>query len=41
MTIEVVYTAESTASGGSRDDLVKQTHQVCPYPKATWGNIDG
>ncbi len=22
------------------DDLVHQAHQVCPYSKATWGNVD-
>ncbi|MCV7234743.1 organic hydroperoxide resistance protein [Mycobacterium branderi] len=22
------------------DDLMHQAHQVCPYSKATWGNVD-
>ena len=70
MSIDVIYTAESTASGGGRDghvkssdnridldtrppkaaggsgegtnpeELMNKAHQVCPYSKATRGNID-
>ncbi len=44
MGIDVIYTAESTATGGGRDGHVAssddRTHQVCPYSKATRGNID-
>lgn len=70
MSIDVVYTAESTATGGGRDGHVKSAdgkidlddataitaqigfgkdseggfgisaHLVCPYSKATRGNVD-
>ncbi|BBY58098.1 OsmC family protein [Mycolicibacterium sarraceniae] len=48
MKIEVIYTAESTASGGGRDgveqaqaeELMDKAHRVCPYSKATRGTID-
>lgn len=45
MSIDVVYTAESTASGGGRDGHVRSSDakidlDTRPYSKATRGNID-
>jgi organic hydroperoxide reductase OsmC/OhrA len=39
---KVLYTAKTHATGGrdTAEILIEATHTVCPYSRATHGNID-